>query len=433
MACKKKWESGQVVVLVAGAIFVIVGMAGLAVDIGFLYTKRRNMQTAADAAAIAGANALQTACGSSSNCSCATVSNCTNAAAEVATLNGYTNGGPNNTTVTVGAPGTAPANPAGGIFVQATVSEAVPTYFMRVVGFPTVNVDATAIAGWATSTNCLYVKNSGNVSKTLTVSGGSKVVASCGILDESTNSDGMDVSGGGSEVSGTTVGIAASSYSGSSGGATVTCAGSTKDCPATVAATPDPLAYLDSEEPIPGTCMTGTNETIATSNNGGTIGPGTYCSGIKVGGKSNTITLTSGLYILTGSNGLNVSGGATINGTNVTIYNSGTGKIDISGGSTANLTAPGTGQAGLPGILFFQDPSNTAAATFSGGSTGNVEGALYFPTTTMLTFSGGSSTSPENVDLDAWEITFSGGSTFLGTPASTTGSAPPVTTSRLYQ
>ncbi len=429
----RKFESGQVVALVAGAIFVIIAIAALAVDIGSLYATRRNMQTAADAAAIAGANALQTACGTSSSCSCNSESSCESAGAEVAKLNGYINGGANSTSVSVVTPSTPPTNPVGGIFVQASVSEAVPTYFMRAVGFSTVTVGATAIAGYATSTNCVYIKNPGDVAKTLTVSGGAELKANCGILDESTSSDGMDVSGGSSEVSGTTVGVVASSYSGSSGGASVTCSGSTTNCPATgVAATPDPLAYLDSDEPTPGACVTGANETTATSGNGGTIGPGTYCSGIKVGG-GHTITLTSGLYILTGSNGLNVSGTSTIDGTNVTIYNSGTGKVDISGGSTANLTAPGTGQAGLPGILFFQDPSNTAAATFSGGSTGNVEGALYFPTTTMLTFSGGSSSAPENVELDAWEVTFSGGSTFLGAAASGSGSAPPITTSRLYQ
>ncbi len=72
------------------------------------------------------------------------------------------------------------------------------------------------------------------------------------------------------------------------------------------------------------------------------------------------------------------------------------GRINLQGGSTANLTAQTTGGA-TNMILFFQDPANTAAAiALSGGSTGNIQGALYFPDAT-LTFSGGSSTTPENV------------------------------------
>ncbi len=84
-------------VLAAGAMLLIIGMAALAVDVGSLYATRRNMQTAADAAAVAGANALETTCGTNSGCTCESESVCTSAAQDVATLNGYT-GGTNNVT-----------------------------------------------------------------------------------------------------------------------------------------------------------------------------------------------------------------------------------------------------------------------------------------------------------------------------------------------
>ncbi len=79
--------------------------------------------------------------------------------------------------------------------------------------------------------------------------------------------------------------------------------------------------------------------------------------------------------------------------------------MDISGSSTTNMTAPVDSSAGgIPSVLFFQDPANTRQATISGGSSGNFQGALYFPTAQMLTFSGGSSTNPQDVILDAWKI-----------------------------
>src|SRR5437879_5175784 len=46
---------GQVLVLVAVALVALIGFVSLAVDIGFAWAARRRMQTAADAAATAGA------------------------------------------------------------------------------------------------------------------------------------------------------------------------------------------------------------------------------------------------------------------------------------------------------------------------------------------------------------------------------------------
>src|SRR5512139_127280 len=54
MMRRLKDESGAVAVVVALSIIVLVGMAALAVDAGYLYSVRRQLQTAADAAALAG-------------------------------------------------------------------------------------------------------------------------------------------------------------------------------------------------------------------------------------------------------------------------------------------------------------------------------------------------------------------------------------------
>src|SRR3954452_7356938 len=51
-------ERGQVIVFVVLAIGVLLGMAGLAVDVGYAYYSQRSLQSSADAAALAGAQAL---------------------------------------------------------------------------------------------------------------------------------------------------------------------------------------------------------------------------------------------------------------------------------------------------------------------------------------------------------------------------------------
>ena len=51
----RKNEKGAILFLVAGAMVVMLGMAGLAFDLGMLYNVKTDLQNAVDAAALAGA------------------------------------------------------------------------------------------------------------------------------------------------------------------------------------------------------------------------------------------------------------------------------------------------------------------------------------------------------------------------------------------
>jgi len=76
-------ERGQVIVVFALALVVIVAMVGLVIDGGSTYAQRRDMQNVADAAAMAGAYAYTNT---------PTQSAAITAAQSIATSNGYTNG-----------------------------------------------------------------------------------------------------------------------------------------------------------------------------------------------------------------------------------------------------------------------------------------------------------------------------------------------------
>ncbi len=54
----KHASRGQVLILFAGAAVALIGMLGLAIDLGFSMAQRRTMQNAADAGAMAGAHAI---------------------------------------------------------------------------------------------------------------------------------------------------------------------------------------------------------------------------------------------------------------------------------------------------------------------------------------------------------------------------------------
>src|SRR3954470_2143066 len=56
--CRWRDESGQAIVLSAVWMIVLLGMAGLVIDVGSWYRAQRNLQADADAAALAGAQEL---------------------------------------------------------------------------------------------------------------------------------------------------------------------------------------------------------------------------------------------------------------------------------------------------------------------------------------------------------------------------------------
>ena len=58
MRADRRGEHGQVVVVFALALVVLLGAAGLAFDVGRFYSERRFLQNSADAGALAAANAL---------------------------------------------------------------------------------------------------------------------------------------------------------------------------------------------------------------------------------------------------------------------------------------------------------------------------------------------------------------------------------------
>ena len=136
------------------------------------------------------------------------------------------------------------------------------------------------------------------------------------------------------------------------------------------------------------------------SNKSTSLSPGTYSSWDING----TLNLSPGLYIVNGD----ISAGAqsVINGNGVTIVTSGT--VNTTGGSSLALTAPTTNAAGnaIPGILFAGNSSNSMA--FLGNSTIPVTGVIYFPKAT-LKFAGTSSAGSDGcTEVIASNITLVG-------------------------
>jgi Putative Flp pilus-assembly TadE/G-like len=340
-------QSGQALVAATFGLVVMLGAAGLAVDLGYLRYQRRLQQSAADSAALAGA--AEAAAG-----------NATSAAIEDATLNGFKNG-VNQVTVNVN-PAFAFGTQTG---VQVQVSAIQPTFFMRIFGVNTATVSTAAVALSTSGKNCVYALNGFG---TALDNGGTTTVSNCGVVDNSNLHNTGSLTANSVSVHGTASGSATS--------------------PAAVTGTVeagDPL-YRLTPPAGGGACIAATypGPTGAAPPWNRTLNQGRYCS-IVVTGNVN-LTLNPGTYTITQAGGVSLNGKGTVTGTGVTIYLRGNaGPVAINTAPTANeilqLRAPTNGA--LAGILFYQNPGNTQTANIDGKGASRLQGALYFPGATL--------------------------------------------------
>jgi len=382
-----KNEAGQALVFTAAALVVLMGFAGLAIDMGVMRHDKRLQQTAADAAAIAGASNLS-------------FGGIAAGAQDAASRVGYTdNGGgqvSNCTGAAVGAicvqvnnpPATGPHGCNGGAcdrnYVEALVAVVHPTYFMKILGINSQTITARAVASNLGGNGCLYTLNPPS-SRIEGISGSGTINAStCGIVDNG-------------DYNGTVPNVTADTFavSGSLSGRSATCT-TPGPCPTFgIPAAADPLSTLT---PPCTSCSGGNIVTVKGSGNptcgtgcafsGGTytISPGTYCSITIDGVASDQVVFSPGVYIIDGlsagcsSASLNL-GNDTISGTGVTFYFTNSSTLNMMTGTpTVNLTAPDSSGT-YPGILMYQDPNDTPmpGPSLGGNNGSNYNGALYFP------------------------------------------------------
>ena len=128
-------QDGTVAIHMALTLASLLGMAGLATDVGLVLYQQRQMQAAADAAAFSAALALSTG-----NPSYETE------AKAVAGQNGFVSGA-NGATVTVNNPPVSPAADAGNAdAVQVIITQTQATLFAGVVSSGPFNISAQAVA-----------------------------------------------------------------------------------------------------------------------------------------------------------------------------------------------------------------------------------------------------------------------------------------------
>lgn len=400
-------QRGVTAVVTAIGLSVLMGFAGLAIDVGYWQVNQRRMQGAADQASYAAANTANSG-GSSTSA--------TTAAQALANANGFPNA-TNNINVTVNNPPLSGNYTANNKAWEVVISQPQPMWFTNLflTTAPIVTVRAVGIPTGGTF--CALALKTG-VNDTFLASGGAVVnLSTCDIGVNSESVKALEATGG-SSISVKNANITGN-YSGN-----LTASGKIKT---NASALDDP--YASRTAPTVGAC--GSNPTSSGGYNGNytspsaatTIYPGVYCGDLAPGGP---LTLSPGVYIIKGGSfkvqggqgtlagGVCTGAGKYVNATGgVTIYlvpnGSNTGTIVVS--ACLAITAPSSGNTA--GMAFWVDKAQKTGDkdTFSGGSEVTITGALYSPVHEVV-YSGSSSAKSSCTQVVAYILTFSGSANF---------------------
>jgi len=387
----KLWRdrTGGIFVFAAIAAPVMIGAAGLSVDIGLWYANKRLAQSAVDSAALAGALEYRR-----SNGVTASIINVVNADA---LINGFS--AANGDTIVVDA-STSPR-------VAVTITRTVPGLLSRVLFTEIINVQARAVARADVNDTCIWSLNPTD-EKTIEVSGAADVDLGCGMLANTDDPDGIHKEGSGC--------LAASEYKVAGGYDDSSNSGCDLDpVPETgIAPADDPLASLPS--PSYTNCVGGGPPVNLNGSANYTVMPGVHCTNINVS-TSGIVTFLPGIHIFDGAK-LNINGSANVEGTEVSFYwsedSAESDGIDIRGGATVTLSSPTSGV--YAGVLVYQDRNTTTDVVLklNGGSTMSLDGIIYAPVN-AVEFTGGSASDSSSIMVIADTVKLGGGgATFLG-------------------
>ncbi|HEY1256271.1 MAG TPA: pilus assembly protein TadG-related protein [Terracidiphilus sp.] len=402
-------ERGNVILLTALSLTMLLTFMAFAVDVGNFYYSQRQLQSIADAAAMAGALEINE-CGTG-NTNCAVMQaaakaamtengvtsynfaaqSCPIAAATGTTINLTLNNGPC-------AYGSAAKDPNYGQpnYVEAVVTQKIPTYFARFIGIGTTQISARAEAGKGVPAFPTCGLASGGAGTDITVNGGGVIQdaagSNCNVTSDSTSS-GTCLGGTPSATINGSVTTNALNIVGNicdtNGGAVVPSSTNTG-----YSSVPDPFAGIAAPTPPAVTSTTGYGGFSGTSGSTYNFYPGTYTSNVNLNSGSYTVNFEPGLYyfeanVTFGNHAVTSTGGG------VTFFFAPGANLTINTGVSSTLTAPAvnaqsdgsviSGTGAYNGLLIWQ---SSGPFDLDAGTTTTLDGAVYVPNG-QLTVNGG--------------------------------------------
>jgi Flp pilus assembly protein TadG len=381
MTTTRNERRGNVCVLMAFCITILVGVAAIAIDGGAIMDDVQKGQAAADASALAAAEELyrywQTGQGFDIN------NAAKNAALALAATNGYSNDGVNSI-ITPNAVDTA-GKPLHGIFMppvsgafanKAGYVEVVIQYnqkrnFSSIYGSEKIPVRARAVAegGWRAANAGILLLDPSSSGALNVVGGGSMEVHGAPLIVDSAASDAITTTGGGSIWVSPNKSVDVTGVPGYGGSGTIT-----GTINSGVPPTPDPLAYLP-EPTFNGSTASYGKLTVA-GHRTVTIDPGVYHQGITVSGEG-TLVMNPGIYYMDGG-GFSFTGQGSLVAIGVMIVNvprNNSDVININGTGSITISPLTTGL--YRGISLWQQRSSTNTIYVTGNGATQLSGTFY--------------------------------------------------------
>ncbi len=379
-----KSERGNVIVIGATALPLVIGAGAVGLDTIQLGLWKRQLQRAADSAALAGARALMQE------------KDATAAATRDLQLN--------NQWPPLGGNAVIEPPPASGAFAGQTTAvrvilnsqQSLPFWSFFTGSSPTLEASATG-AIITVGSFCMMALEDRAVTA-INMTGSSTLDLKCGIAANSTAAIGIDAKGSTNINATDIMSVGGLDVTNSKfGSATVLPYSGVQEDP--FADRPDPSDMPESKGPC-----------IEAEPGDGELGPGCYSS-FDLNGK---INLKPGTYYIKDTLA-NFGSKARITGEGVTLVFTGEGdnigKFDMDGQATLTLSAPkeGSGEA-YPGIVLLRDGDRNTMDTLkiNGGQELKLEGAMYFPKT-RLWFNGNSDVASKCLQIVAQQLEFKGG------------------------
>ncbi|MDP1911822.1 MAG: pilus assembly protein TadG-related protein [Brevundimonas sp.] len=347
-------EKGNVALIGALALPLIVGGAGLSVETTYWYYKNLQLQSASDSAVFAAG--IEKRSGSD------------DAVVRAAALSSAEDNGfdPAAGGITVHLPPVSGKYTGQSDAVEVVLTASVDRFFSQVFDSRPITLTGRAVARFARTQDACVLALNRTASSAANFAGNANVTFNgCSVMANSTAVDAVSIQGAASLSADCLISV---------GGVQTNSAVTLTKCPAALTEAPpvaDPFANVSPPQQPSGGCKSAPNNPKTSYS----LSPGRYCSGLDIKGDG---ALEPGIYYLDGD--LNVSSNATLRGSGVTIYLHGAAKVTINGTASLDLQAPTSGP--YAGILIFADRANRSGNTsrFNGTAASRLTGAIYMPT-----------------------------------------------------
>ena len=383
-------KRGIIAVMFALMLPLMLGFIGLGVETALWYKSHRDLQSAADAAAIAATYEVKSASDAA-----------TRRAASLREAERHVfDESSSSDSFDINMPPTTGSYQGDANAVEIQLTKTVALMFSNWFLDSDVSLDTRAVATVTSSSEACVLALDTSSSSTLSSSGAATTtLTGCSLAVNSSHSSALTLTGGA-----TFTADCASIVGGITG----------SDQLITTCANPqaNALPVSDPYESVDEPTSTGCDHTNYSANNE-TLSPGTYCKGINFSG---SVTLNSGVYFIDAGT-FKINSGATVTSASggVTIFltkqDSGPKYADVSinGGATVDMSAQTSGD--YAGLLFYQDDdtplSPPSTHTINGGASIDLTGALYFPNGNVNYTGGAETGSGSCMQIVAQTVSFS--------------------------